>query len=273
MIKKIPEKEYRAIPMISQSDCKAILGMSGFEFQHYKLSGIPETQAMLRGTMAHGMALEGASYVGKEYAIDRWPSLTGKSRTQKGLVNGKEMSYQNYKTELLASGKKHIKEEDIAQAEGIARAVHRDFGKLLREGQPELPMWDIDLGGRKCKGMADFLPPAKYIFDLKTTSKLLTDSQCYKFLQYDLWKIQAAFYHDLYLKETGESRLFVFLVVNDKPPYATRKIVVQPESDMMESGRDLYLQAISTYNEYEQIDGDWPHRPLYDVQKMEQNRV
>lgn len=273
MLIKLPEKEYRAIRQLSQSDCKAIRNMSGFEFQHYKREGLEETPSMIKGTLAHQLALEGHMHYANEFSIDRWPSITGKKRNQKGSINGVERTYKSYKDELKEAGKELIKEEDISQAEGMANAIKRDFGKLLAEGQPEIALHDINLHGHMCKGMMDFLPPKRFIFDVKTTSKELNDRQMWKFLNVDLWKIQAAFYHDLFLAETGESRWFVFLIVNNKPPYSTRKILVQPETECMEQGREFYEAALDTYAEYKKLEGgDLPGHPMYKVLEIEQNR-
>jgi hypothetical protein len=163
-------------------------------------------------------------------------------RTRKG--------YKEYKANLMMSGKPYIREESVAKIEGILAAVVRDFGMLGKDGKPEYAITDVELGGTICKGLLDLLPDKDFLFDWKTTGLKLDDRQMFKFLHYELWKVQAAFYHDLYLEKYGESRAFVFLIIADYPPHNTRKLVVEPYSAAMERGRELYLEAIETYKKY-----------------------
>ena len=267
-LEKLEESVYRAIKQPSQTDCKNILSMSGHEYQELKNNPTEPTPAMLRGTLAHAIALEGTDLAfSSNYAIDRYPSeFPDKKRNA-----GKE--YQAYKKKLLESGKPYIKEEDIATVEGIAKAAERDFGKILKDGSPEISLHGSEIvPGIKAKGMIDFLPEHNFIFDFKTTSKSLDDFQMNRFLYRDEWRIQAAFYHDLLEIETGESRPFVFLIVNEKPPFATRKMVVEPQSKCMQSGRERYIEALELYKQYTAIEGRWPGYPMYKVLKKEEER-
>ena len=251
------EKEYRALAQVSQSECKSILQESVRDWHYKKRNRKPATEAMIRGTICHkAIELGHKSVFESEYAVDRWPSETGLKRSQKG--------YKEYKASLRESGRPYIKEEDIEKIEGMLGSVERDFGMLCKGGNPEYAITGVEMGGVTCKGLIDHLPPKDFIFDYKTTGMKLDDRQLYRFLHYDLWKVQAAFYHDLYKAKYGESRSFVFLIVVDYPPHNTRKMVVEPYSEAMESGRELYLEAIETYKKYNDCEfDDLPKQKIY----------
>ena len=255
MIEKIEEKVYRAMPQISQSTCKDFISMSPFAFKFNKDNPKPATSAMIRGTLAHQVALEGHKIIVDNYAYDNWPSLTGKKRTAGG--------YQQFKKELLETGKPYIKEEDLKQILGICQGVERSFAGLLKDGTPEIAIHSLELiAGIPCKGLIDFLPAENFIFDLKTTAKKLTDRQMESFLYADNWCIQAAFYCDLYKLETGEDRDFVFLIVADKEPFETRKLIVPFDSDCIRIGRELYTEALEGITNCEK-EGEWPEWKRY----------
>lgn len=237
------EREYRALPQLSQSECKDILNNSVRDWRFKKENRKPPTPAMIRGTICHkAIELGHKSVFENDYAVDRWPSETGMERTRKG--------YKEYKASLHLQGKPYIKEEDIEKIEGMLASVERDFGMLGKDGDPEFAITDVQMGGVTCKGLLDLRPKRDFLFDYKTTAMKLDDRQMYRFLHFDLWKVQAAFYHDLYLAKYGESRAFVFLIVSDYKPHNTRKLVVEAYSAAMESGRDLYLEAIEVYKKY-----------------------
>jgi hypothetical protein len=258
--------QYRALPNYSQSDCKQILNASPREFQLYKKHGIKESQAMFNGTAIHRIALEGHEMLFDDLAIDRYPSEYGKKRSA-------SLHYKEYKQNLLDTGKRYIKEEDLNGIDKTAKVIADDFGKLLAKGKPEISVHGIELiEGVKCKGQIDNLPDQHFIFDLKTTARGLTDSDCLRYLHRDMWKIQAAFYHDLIYKETGDSRIFVFLIVQTVEPYSTRKIIVDPASDIIASGRELYTKALEQIKELEKIEGDWPGYPNFNVLNYEKEK-
>lgn len=237
------EKEYRALDQCSQSECKTIINESVRDWRFKRDNPKPPTPAMIRGTICHkAIELGHKSVFESDYAVDRWPSETGMERTRKG--------YKDYKSSLRMQGKPYIKEEDIVKIEGMLGSVERDFGMLGKDGAAEFAITDVEMGGVTCKGLLDLLPSSDFLFDYKTTGLRLDDRQLYRFVHFDLWKVQAAFYHDLYLGKYGDSRAFVFLIVADYPPYNTRKLVVEPYSNAMESGRELYLKAIETYKKY-----------------------
>jgi len=251
------EKEYRALDELSQSQCKTIISESIRDWRYKQANPKPPTEAMIRGTICHkAIELGHKSVFESEYAVDRWPSETGMERTRKG--------YKEYKQSLKDSGKPYMKEEDIIKVEGILASVERDFGMLAKDGKPEVAITGVELGGVICKGLLDLEPPKDFLFDWKVTGLRLDDRQMYRFLHYELWKVQAAFYHDLYLAKYGESRAFVFLIIADYMPHNTRKLVVEPYSDAMESGRELYLGAIETYKKFKDCPFDeLPKEKIY----------
>lgn len=279
------------MPQISQSSLKDVLTLSCKEFYYKQKHGIKQTDAMFKGTEIHRIALEGHEVTTEDYVLDKWVTITGRDRRGKHLFTpeqhleafGVEIKEKKtigpkvYKEHLQkirnnkieAMGKKPedhpdlypiVKHEDLADIEGTAKAIEDRYGRFLAKGTPEIAIHSIELEGVMCKGLLDFLPDKGYIFDLKTTATPLNDSQIKKHLNNDFWKIQAAFYHDLLLAETGESRPFAFFVVQTKPPYSTRTVVIQPE-DML-NGREAYIKALEIYKEWERTKPeerpDWP---------------
>ena len=264
MLKQMPESEYRAHEGVSQSFLKDVLSLSGRELQHKMKNPTQPSEKMIKGTMAHAIALEGQQVCLEGFAIDRWPSLTGNSRTKKGIIDGVEMGYQAYKKQLIATGKTMMREEEIVALEGVAASIETSFGRFFKEGNPEISMIDVEIEGVKAKGMIDFEPPEHFLFDLKITSKKLDDKQMRNFLYFDRWLVQAAFYVDLYEKITGEARDFLFFVAADYAPYPTRKMVVQFDSEGMDHGRKLYKEGIAVFRQLLEFGDDlWPNYPAF----------
>jgi hypothetical protein len=236
-VEKIPEEKYRKLDFMSQTRLKQLLNMTPMQWKDYEFK---ETVYTLTGTLAHGIALEGMNHFDSLYAIDRWPSETGKQR------RGNE--YQDYKKGLEDSDKPYMKEEDLKNALAMARAFHERWGssKFMKSGVPELACWDVELFGIKSKGLFDFVPDNyPIIADLKTTSKDLDDKSIHYQLL-DGWAFQAAYYSQLWEKEIGERRSFVFLVVNSKS-MMTRAVKVGINSEYMQLGYDQVQEATEIY--------------------------
>ena len=262
-MRKIPEAEYRALPDVSQSSLKRLLEVSPQQWQYEQIVGTDETPAMMTGTMAHEIALEGTKSFLNRYAIDDWP------QREKGNRRGNSKAYQEFKKELQESGKPLVKYEDVLHSERLAEAIHREWSPILAvEGTPEISV-DNQILHRtvKSKGLIDFYPKdLPLIVDLKTTATPLDDRAMRKKLIYEGWGFQAAYYRDLVYADTGEERLFVFLVINTQN-FQTRKIVVPHDCELIEFFREEYRRAIDIYADCLK-ENKWPGYSNFEADKL-----
>ena len=247
-LKKIPESVYRhQIKAYSQSQLQQLLDLSPRQWKKEQSRPREETPAMITGTLAHAIALEGAEKVEEGFAVDDWTARIDE-KTGKPKKRSNAADYQEFKLKLLQSKKPYIKIEDLAASKNTAIAIEKAWGKnsksplLALPGTPEIAIYDHMFGDIPAKGLIDFFPQKHFIIDLKTSGFELDDRSLRKKL-YSGWLLQAAFYHDLVEKETGESRVFLNLVCNVKT-YETRVIRVDPNSEAMEYGRERYRQAL-----------------------------
>lgn len=269
MLRQLKDDVYRyQIRGVSQSQIKRLLDISPKEF--IEEIRIEETPAMLKGTMVHSVALEGIEIIHDHFAIDDYISKTGKKRS-----NSRE--YQAFKKELehdaRINNKTYIKQEDLESTRQMIKAVSDAWGKdskqplLAVEGLPEVCLYQLKIFGEHLgKGKIDFLPNTKpFIADLKTTANGLDDRSIKKKLLYDGWLLQAAYYHDLFQIETGESRTFVFLVVGKN--YQTRTVKIPPRSDAMSYGREQYLKGFQIYADCVEKN-EWLGYETYDASNL-----
>lgn len=250
MIGQMEEKKYRSEAGVSQSQLQRLLLVSPKEFKEEVRT---ETAAMVTGTLAHAIALEGLTAFEDQYAIDDWPEVSGKKRSA-------SKAYQDYKAELMKlveeEKRTYIKAEDLQETLETVKAIDSAWGQgspqplLAVAGTPEVALWDIPIFEQiKGKGKIDWLPDdAPFIGDLKTTTTGLDDRSIKKKLLYEGWALQAAYYHDLFQIQTGESRMFAFMCVNKKTKQ-TRTIKVPSDSECMAYGREQYLKSIQIYAE------------------------
>lgn len=205
--------EYHARPEVSKSGLD-LVHRSPLHFWNRYLNPnrVPEppTAAMVIGSALHTRVLEPHLF-DDEYAVapqcDR--------RTKEG-----KMIWADFEAE--AEGKTLLKAEDAMQINAMAEAVRRHPAArvlLNKAGKAEQSyFWTDDETGEKCKCRPDWhTEDRRIIVDVKTTE----DGSPGKFLRSSVlqWRyhVQAAFY----MQGVPEAELFVFAVVEKKPPFAT----------------------------------------------------
>lgn len=266
LVNNIERQQYDAIPGINQSRLKGLLNMTPMEWKNYSFEGSRYT---INGTLAHSIALEGMSTFDNQYAIDRWPNE--KELNPEGKRRSNSKAYQDYKSALISTGKIYITEEDLSNTVEVAQAFADKWGQsnLMKEGLAEASIYGHNIFGIKAKGTLDFIPrKIPLIADLKTTTKELDNRSINNLLLYEGWAFQAAFYNELYYKETGERRGFVFLVINTKSKM-TRAVSLTDDSEYMEYGRNQVEEAVRIYKECMST-GVWPGYEVFKFKKIKE---
>jgi exodeoxyribonuclease VIII len=230
--------EYHASPEVSKSGLD-LVHRSPLHFWNRYLNPDriiePPTEAMVLGSALHTRVLEPHLF-DDEYAVaphcDR--------RTKEG-----KMIWADFEQE--AAGKALLKAEDAARIEAMAEAVrnHRAAKFLLTmPGKAEQSyFWTDDATGERCKCRPDWhSADGRIIVDVKTTE----DGSPSKFLRSSVlgWRyhVQAAFY----MQGLPEAEVFLFLVVEKKPPFAVAVYSLPPkliERGLEEAKADLHLIA------------------------------
>ncbi len=231
----LPDKEYRAIPALSQSSIGQALSLSGDQWLKRQTEPFQPTAKMKLGTLIHAMILEPHTV---ETAFYRCPKLDRRKTEHKTLL-----------AEIESNGLVSIDEETWAQAEQVREEILRsDKARILFEnGAAESSIVGHEVSGEKIKGKLDYLHQKKdVIVDLKTTEIDLSDDGLKWGMSQYYYKVQAAFYIDLLKRELGREFTFVFLFVNVKPPFEMRKVIVSDAltPDWIEDGRTLYTNGI-----------------------------
>jgi exodeoxyribonuclease VIII len=204
--------EYHARPEVSKSGLDMVR-RSPLHFWNRYLNPDriiePPTAAMTIGSALHTRVLEPHLF-DDEYAVaphcDR--------RTKEG-----KMIWADFEQE--AAGKTLLKAEDALQITAMADSLRRHPAArvlLNKAGKAEQSyFWTDDETGEKCKCRPDFhTDDRRIIVDVKTTE----DASPGKFLRSSVlqWRyhVQAAFY----MQGVPEAELFLFAVVEKKPPFA-----------------------------------------------------
>jgi len=239
MIKYLPDKDYRAIDAISQSTLASFSRLTPKEFQHQQQIGFTETPAMLLGTLVHGMLLDEKS-LKDDYAVFEW----SESRRTNAYKEAKA------KFEEDAQGKQIIDQETWNFAQNMANAITDDSNCALLFPEnlvKEHCVLGHEIEGQAVKGKLDAIDhERKLIIDLKTTGLAFDDDAFKRYATSQNFLIQSAFYLDLMRMETSEEYTFVFLCVQTKPPFLSRKIIVNPGAspEYIAEGRRLYMDAL-----------------------------
>jgi len=199
------------------------------------------------GSAVHGILLEQDE--------SRIVVIEAENYLKKDAQAARDLARLQRKTPLLT--------EDFAMAKMITEAVHRqlkgsELDGIFDDGQPELTgIWED--GGALCRIRADWAPRhEQLIVDLKTTG---TSSEPNKFVRrisdggYD---IQGTFYPRGWKKLTGEDRKFVYLIVENEPPFALTMATLQPE--WVEMAAQVTQIAIETWTRCLETD-IWPGYP------------
>lgn len=235
MIKRMLDEEYFSLQHISNSKLSRLAKCPkamDIEFE--------TTPAMLTGTLAHAMCLEGPEVFYERYAVA--PSVD--KRTTAGKAEYQSFCEAN-------EGKTVITLDQLQAVAGMAESVasHPACRELLSNGQPELAVtWNEE--GEDCKAKCDWLSSGALI-DLKTTqnseysvfSKTIVNSGYHR---------QMAFYRSGLAHNSIYPEHTIIIAVESKPPYTVN--VYSIEDDLLEIGTGSYKELLRKYSQYKDMD-------------------
>lgn len=239
------EKEYRGHPAISRSDLWRI-AESPEKFKYYRENPEPPTPALLFGQLFHKMALEPDTLL-EEFAVA--PAVD--RRTKDGKA-----AYAAFLE--AAEGKTILPQEDFARARQMCDALEaNDFARKLLNGEREKPfIWTDDLTGEECKCRTDCLTEIGedlVIVDVKSADSAETEAFPRAAIKYG-YDFQSAMYCEGVKVQTGREPLFVFIVIEKKPPYAIN--ILQADKLFIRRGYDVFRELLGVYHDCKQT-GNW----------------
>lgn len=239
------EQEYRQHPAISRSDLFKIKE-SPEKFRYYKDNPEPPTPALVFGQLFHAMALQ-PDMLSEMFAIA--PNVDRRTKAGKEAYAEFEQSSQN-KTVVTA---------DMAElATEMCKSLYsNEAARKLLDGEKEKPFFWIDeLTGEECKCRTDVLTQIgdlNIIVDLKSAESAATENFTKDAVKYG-YDFQSAHYKTGVEKNTGKEYLFVFIVVEKKPPYAVN--ILQADDLFVRRGYDIFRELIGIYHDCKQT-GNW----------------
>lgn len=235
MITRLPDEEYFNIPAVSNSllsrlaKCPAAMKLS-----------LEQTPAMLLGTLAHCIILEGRDEFYKRFAVA--PDCD--KRTKEGKATYQAFVEAN-------EGKIVITLDQLQTVVGMAESVasHPAACELLQDGEPEQAItWEED--GLDCKAKADWLSSTALI-DLKTCqdssypifSKTIFNSSYHR---------QMSFYLSG-LKNNGCFPTHIIIIaVESKPPHTVN--VYRLDDEVLDYGEGQYKHLLKQYAQIKDMD-------------------
>lgn len=239
------EQEYRQHPAISRSELFKIKE-SPEKFRYYKDNPEPPTPSLIFGQLFHAMALQPET-VWEQFVID--PKINKRSEAGK----------KEWIAFLEANKGKTIITSDMhQQATEMCKALNlnEDARKLLN-GEKEVEFfWTDDLTGEECKCRTDVLikiGDLNIIVDLKSAESAATENFTKDAVKYG-YDFQSAMYKIGVEKNTGKTYIFVFIVVEKKPPYAIN--ILQADELFIRRGNDIFRELIGVYHDCKQT-GNW----------------
>lgn len=237
------EKEYRQHPAISRSELFKIIE-SPEKFKYYKEHPEESTPSLIFGQLLHTLVLQ-PDKLSEEYAVA--PVIDRRTKA------GKE-AYQQFEED--AEGKTIITFEMLQQASEMAKKLYEnDFVKKLLNGEKEVPFfWTDDLTGEPCKCRVDCLTRINgrlIIIDVKSAENAETDAFMRAAIKYG-YDFQSAMYGEGVEKNTGEKPLFVFIVIEKKPPYAIN--ILQADELFVKHGYDVFRELLGIYHDCKTTD-------------------
>ena len=239
------ESEYRNHPAISRSELFKITE-SPEKFKHYRENPEPPTPSLLFGQFFHAMCLEPKT-VWDSYIVA--PNLD--KRTKEGKAAYEEFDGNR-------NGRAVVTAEMAIQATAMCEAIYSNqFATMLLSGEKEKPFfWTDDLTGEECKCRVDCLTEvgdASIVVDLKTADCADTEAFTRSAVKYG-YDLQAAMYLDGVNANTNKKHIFVFVVIEKKPPYSIN--IMQSDEFFVRRGKDLFRELIGIYHDCKQT-GNW----------------
>ncbi len=237
MFNGIDEEAYRTSPYVSQSCLKAIKRSPA----HWKHGEHKETDCMRRGTIVDIAITESEKLSMYHPVPDR--------------VRRNTKEWNGYQAE--AGNKLLVKQKEMDDALRMAESVmSQSTVRQILDGSVFQPSLFGVINELSCKGRPDIATQSmNCLADIKTTTDARRHSFQNKIKDFG-YHIQCAFYIDLWqLCEGFRIDGFVFIVVEDKPPYAI-KLYELPDR-AIQKGRDEYTKLLDVYQECNRT-SQWP---------------
>ena len=237
------EQEYRKHPAISRSELFKI-SESPEKFKYYREHPEESTPALVFGQLFHAMALQ-PEMVNEQFAVA--PNVDRRTKA------GKE-AFAEFETQ--AEGKTIVSVDMVEQATAMCEALNKnEFVKKLLKGEKEKPFfWVDDLTNEECKCRTDVLTEIGenlIIVDLKTADCAETETFMRSAIKYG-YDFQSAMYSEGVKVNTGKEPLFVFIVIEKKPPYAIN--ILQADKLLIRRGYDVFRELIGIYADCKKTD-------------------
>ena len=237
------EREYRQHPAISRSELFKI-SESPEKFKYYKEHPEDPTPALLFGQLFHAMALQPET-VWEQFAV--CPNVDRRTKA------GKE-AFAEFQQE--SEGKTVVTVDMVEQATAMCEALKQNefVTKLLKGEKEKAFFWVDEMTGEECKCRADCLSEVGdnlIIIDLKSADCAETEAFVKSAVKYG-YDFQSAMYSEGVKINTGRNPLFVFIVVEKKPPYAIN--ILQADKLLIRRGYDLFREYIGIYADCKKTD-------------------
>ena len=232
------EKDYRKHPAISRSELFKI-SESPEKFKYYREHPEEPTPALIFGQLFHAMALT------PETVSEQFATMPNVDRRTKA---GKE-AFAEF--EAQAEGKTVVSADMVEQATAMREALNKnEFVKKLLKGEKEKPFfWVDEMTGEECKCRTDALTEIGenlIIVDIKSADCAETEAFMKSAIKYG-YDFQSAMYSEGVKANTNREPLFVFIVVEKKPPYAIN--ILQADKLLIRRGYDLFREYLGIYHD------------------------
>ncbi len=239
------EQEYRSHPAVSRSELWR-LSESPEKFRYSKEHPEEPTPALLFGQVFHKLALEPDTY-GETFVV----APVADRRTKAGKAEWEQFLE-------TSQGKAVIPAEMHDLAAAMCQSLYSvPFVVKLLSGTRELPIfWTDELTGEECKCRLDCLNESMgrpIVVDLKSTNDAGTEAFVRDAVKYG-YDLQAAMYSVGAERHTMQKPLFVFIVVEKKPPYAVN--ILQADEPFLARGNRLFRSFLDIYHDCK-CSGNW----------------
>ena len=246
------EQEYRQHPAISRSELFKI-SESPEKFKYYREHPEEPTPSLIFGQLFHAMALT-PDTVWEQFAV--MPNVDRRTKAGKEAFTEFEAS---------AEGKTIVTPDMVEQVTAMCEALNNnEFAKKLLKGEKEKPFfWVDEMTGEECKCRADVLTEVGenlIIVDLKSADCAETEAFMKSAIKYG-YDFQSAMYSEGVKINTGREPLFVFIVVEKKPPYAIN--ILQADKLLILRGYDLFREYLGIYHECKESGNWWGYLGRY----------
>jgi len=263
--------------------CKVLESTPGHAKSRLDSDEDDDTDAKRFGRLLHLAVLEPASFETDVRCLPPNPPRKP-SQPQRLAANRSENSQASidFWDAWNADPREIIKVKEMAKLQGIMGSIRRtQCINYVTGGRAEVTMvWIDPVTGLLCKGRLDFLqnqPWADVISDIKKSAFLIRADRWKRTVEQFSYHVKAAFYVDGYRTLTGETPWFVWLAVEDFPPYYSKpwKLNTEPPDAQdpggltYRAGQNLYRKALDVWAECLELN----QFPAYgdDVEEIELN--